>query len=64
MLPEVIVGAIEHRSAQGQDGVQPLGVQHMPVRLRRMVTTVLQQASMRIHLTYWTPLSHETHRTH
>ena len=25
MLPEVIVGAIEHRSAQGQDGVQPLG---------------------------------------
>lgn len=24
MLPEVILGAIEHRSAQGQDGAQPL----------------------------------------
>jgi hypothetical protein len=35
MLPEVIVGAIEHRSAQGQDGVQPLGV---PAHARSLET--------------------------
>src|SRR5213082_2046145 len=36
MLPEVIVGAIEHRSAQGQDGVQPLG---SPAHARSLETS-------------------------
>ena len=36
MLPEVIVGAIEHRSAQGQDGVQLLG---SPAHARSLETS-------------------------
>ena len=49
---------------KGKMASNPSGVQHMPIRLRRVVQTALQEASMCIHLTNWTPLSHETHLTH
>ena len=39
MLPEVIVGAIEYRSVQGQDGVQRMPVDSK-TSIRHLVTRV------------------------